>query len=237
MSVAALADLTGASAITIRRDLALLSEAGVLARTHGGAARATRGMRVPYAERLETDHAAKLALGSAAAALVRDGEAVLVDNGTTALMVARQLASRPVVAMPLSLGAALALTGGEAEVVLPGGPLDRETLAMSSVGAVDAIRSFRADTFVLGTCSASLSHGLMSDSYADAEVKKAGIGAAARTVLVATGAKLRSQASFVFARCEDLDFLVTTDDAPAELLAALSIAGVAVEVVGKGGEG
>lgn len=236
VSVAALADLTGASTITIRRDLTVLAKTGVLVRTHGGATRAIRGGHASYAERLGAEHQVKLNLGEAAAALVSDRETVLIDNGTTVLAVARCLATRPIVAMPLSLHAAMALTGGDAEVLLPGGPLERDTLAMSSVGAINAIRDFPADTFILGTCSARPDHGLASETYTDAEVKKAGIRSAARTILVASGTKLRRQASFVFARCEDLDYVVTTDDAPAELLAMLSVAGVAVQLIARSTE-
>lgn len=232
MSVADLSELTGASTITVRRDLAELAELGALARTHGGAGRASaRGSRVPYSVRLDADRERKSALARAVGALVRDGESIILDNGTTCLAVAEQLAERPVVVLPLSLIAALTLASGTAEVILPGGPVERDVLAMTSAAAIDAVRAFRADTFVLGTCAASSDQGLTSDNYADAAMKREAMRSSARRILVSTGSKLNSTASFRFASYAELDRVVTTRDAPPAVLHDLRSAGAVVDLV------
>ena len=223
----------GASAITIRRDLAELAGQGTLRRVRGGAARAdARGALMPFSVRFEADRTRKDALGAAAAALVADGESLFLDNGTTCYAVARHLAGRPVTALALSLHSAAALaTRPGARVVVPGGPVENDTLAFTSHAAVDAVRDTRADVAVIGTCSAQPGTGLTSTSYEDAQVKRACLAAAVRRVLVTTADKLTRTSTFRFGTPGDLTHLVTTSDAPPDLLASFRAEGVEVHLV------
>ena len=75
---------------TVRRDLGELAEAGLLRRVHGGALPPAVGGR-PYAVRREQAPAAKAAIAEATSRLLRDGQVILLDSGTTALEVARHL--------------------------------------------------------------------------------------------------------------------------------------------------
>lgn len=232
VSVADLVELTGASAITVRRDLAELEAAGAVARTHGGATRpAARGRPMPFSVRWDTDAERKQALGAAAAALVADDEALVLDNGTTCFAVAEALAGRPVTVMALSLrpAAALAARPG-ATVLVPGGPVETDSLAFVSASAVDAVHGMRADVAVLGACSAAPAHGLTSTTYDDARIKRAALAVATRRVLVATADKLVRTSTFRFGDLEDLTHLVTTADAPPEALDEFRAAGVDVHL-------
>lgn len=90
VDVARLAGDLDTSEVTVRRDLDLLAEAGVLQRVHGGAVSLLmRGDELPFAMREVESSETKARIGAAAAALLRDGEAVVVDSGTTGLAVAR----------------------------------------------------------------------------------------------------------------------------------------------------
>ena len=108
LSVNALSRLTGVSVITVRRDLAELARDGRVVRVHGGALRAPRrGSLRPVALRRDEDVEAKRVLARATAAMVEDGESVIVDSGTTCELVAEELAGRairarrPRVALPV----------------------------------------------------------------------------------------------------------------------------------------
>ena len=79
--------------------------------------------------------------------------------------------------------------------------------------------------------SASAAHGLTSASYEDAEIKKASIQAATKTILVATGAKLNQTSNFRFGTPTDLTHLITTRDADYEVLAAFRTEGVQVTLI------
>src|SRR5258707_5065331 len=83
------------SEMTVRRVLYKLSDAGLIIRTPGGAMVAPSGsMERTFLERSEKMSAAKDAVGRAAAGLVREGETVVLDSGTTTRYVARHLAAR-----------------------------------------------------------------------------------------------------------------------------------------------
>jgi DeoR/GlpR family transcriptional regulator of sugar metabolism len=229
--VADLVELTGASAVTIRRDLAELASHGALSRTHGGARQAfKRGSPLPFSSRLDSDIDNKLALAGAAAGLVADHESVIVDNGRTCLEVARCLAGRPITALALSLHAAAALASRPgAYVTVPGGPVETDSLAMTAAG-LEAVRAVRADVAVIGACSASSTHGLTSTTYEDAALKRAVITASSRVVLVAGAEKLSRSSTFRFGGPEDLTHLVTTKDAPDDLVAMFRDLGVDVHL-------
>ena len=230
VSVTALARLTGVSAVTVRRDLTELAQADLVRRVHGGATLAPRrGAQQPYALRAGEDLDAKRILARATADLIEDGESVVLDNGTTCELIAEHLAGRDLTVMALSLrtAATLAAVPG-VRTVVPGGAVETETLSMLTIGAVDALRDFRADTAVLGACAASPSDGLCTVQSEDAAVKRAVIASGSRVILPTTARKLTRSSSYRFGRLSDLDELLTTADAPGEVVAALRGTGVAV---------
>jgi DeoR/GlpR family transcriptional regulator of sugar metabolism len=233
LRIAQLAELTGSSAVTIRRDLVELEAHGSVRRTHGGAARAAKfGEEVPYRIRVGEEQQAKADLAEAAAALINDYDSLIIDNGTTCHAVALELAGRPVTALCLSLHVAGALASVPgARVIVPGGPVEPDTLALYGSQAVDAVRNISADILLLGACSVSATRGLTAVSYEDAEIKKASIQAASKTILVATGAKLNQTSNFRFGAPTDVTHLITTRDADYEVQAAFRAAGVQVTLI------
>src|ERR1700761_6854818 len=175
-----LVELTGASAVTIRRDLADLEAHGSLRRTRGSAARAAKfGEDVSYQLRASEDQQAKTRLAVAAAALISDYDSLIIHNGPPCHAVASELAGRPVTALCLSLhvAAALAVVPG-ARVIIPGGPVEPDNLALYGSQALDAVRDISADVLLLGACSISATRGLTSATYEDAQLKRASIAAA-----------------------------------------------------------
>src|SRR6478672_1261834 len=117
VSVQDLVARLGVSAATIRRDLAELSDAGLVRRVHGGAA--------PLA--VADDAAAdKQAIARRAAELVRDGDTILLDIGTTTGALAHELKGRSITVITPSLAVLDALRGDAAvDIVLLGGSLRR----------------------------------------------------------------------------------------------------------------
>lgn len=232
-TIGELCALTGASAITVRRDLVELAEVGAVARVRGGAEPvAHRGSGFPFALRAGEHGGDKASLAAAAAALVPDDASVLVDNGTTAVAVARALAGRRIRALALSLHAAAALGARPgAEVRVPGGTIVHDDLSFAGVGALQAVRETRFDVAILGACAASPESGLTVAGWDDAQVKREAIAQARRVVLVVTVDKLERTAAHRFATFADVDVVVTTADAPADLLHPIRAAGAEVVLV------
>jgi DeoR/GlpR family transcriptional regulator of sugar metabolism len=112
VSLGELSEQLKASESTIRRDLEALDRSGAIRRTHGGAMAATDSVSVPaFEDRSRVSLSEKRAIARAAAQLVKDGETILLDGGTTTFEVARQLAGRSVQVVTNSLPIANLLAG------------------------------------------------------------------------------------------------------------------------------
>lgn len=215
-SVSELVTLTGASAVSIRRDLGELSDQGAVTRVRGGAAPViSRGAEYPFTIRRGADTVAKTLLARAVAGMITPGDSVLIDNGTTALAVAEELSGLGITVMALSLhaAAALARTPGN-EVVVPGGVVSHDGLAFTGPGAAEAVRAMRFDIVVLGACAADPENGLTVAGWGDSQVKRAAIESTRSVVLVATPDKFSRTAAHRFGSFRDLDTIVTTQGSP-----------------------
>ncbi|MGC9666114.1 DeoR/GlpR family DNA-binding transcription regulator [Planosporangium sp. 12N6] len=164
VSTEELVALTGASGETIRRDLTTLEHKGVLKRVHGGATSAlvSADEEAPFQERSSANHEAKIAIGRAAATLVRPGQTVIIDVGTTALEVARALPGSfhgTVATCSLLVAAELAGRAG-VEVLVSGGRVRGGDLACSNSHAVAFFTDLRADVAFLGSGGVDVEAGL-----------------------------------------------------------------------------
>jgi DeoR family fructose operon transcriptional repressor len=113
---------------TVRRDVDLLEQSGLVERTHGGVVwvgeKQTNGSARPYAfdQRMNYRREAKLRIAQAASQLVRPGQTVLVDGGTSTFYLARELAGRSVQLVTNSLPIGnLFLNDDSVELLLTGG--------------------------------------------------------------------------------------------------------------------
>lgn len=230
VAVRELADALDASEVTIRRDLDELAAAGVLRRVRGGAVSALmRGEEPPFAMREVESAAAKTRIASAAAGLLADGEAVLLDSGTTGLAAADALAGRRLTVMPLSLHAVHALQASDTvTLLLAGGAVRPGELSLTGPIAESSIESFRFDTTLLTCCGFSLRTGVTAHDVQDAAVKRAAIASSARTIALVDGTKFARTALAVVCEATDVDVVVTDDAAPRDEIARLRDAGVEV---------
>lgn len=238
ISVLDLARLTGCSAVTIRRDLTDLAGRGLLRRVHGGAVAVDRrGTPMPYAMRADQHTTAKAAIARVVAELVQDDASVVLDNGSTIVAVADELAGHQITAMCLSLRAASALSRAPEDgsrsptrIATPGGAVSGDSLEYGGASCLEALAAFRADVAVLGACSASPAHGLSVTTSEDARIKRAILASSMHVILAATGDKLSRTSSFRFGSLEQVDDLVTTVDVPDAALADIRAAGVRVHI-------
>ncbi|MFI9029479.1 DeoR/GlpR family DNA-binding transcription regulator [Streptomyces sp. NPDC053560] len=233
MGVAELAELTGASEMTIRRDLEALAGQGVLERFRGGArSLLLRGEEPPFALRAQEGIAAKRRIAAAVADLLTDGESVVLDSGTTCLEVARVLASRRLTVLPLSLHAVNALTGApRLTLLVPGGRPRPGELALTGPLTEASLAALRFDTAVIGCCGLTVATGLTAYDLEDAAVKRTAIASARRVIAVAEADKLSRTALALVAPASALHTVITDESAPDEETDALTAAGVTVQKV------
>lgn len=234
VTVPDLAALTGASEMTVRRDLDVLAAQGVLERFRGGARTLLlRGEEPPFALRAHEALDAKRRIAAEVSRLVADGETVLLDSGTTCLEVARLLHGRQVTVMPLSLQAVHLLSDAPAPTVLmvPGGRPRSNEGALTGPLTLASLAALRFDTAIVGCCGLSAAEGLTAYDLDDAAVKQAVIASSRRIVAAADGGKLGRTAHAHVAPAAVVHTLVTDTSAPADEVSALESGGTVVDAV------
>jgi len=154
VDVSAAAARLGTTQMTIRRDLDVLVQRGVARRVRGGAiSLLARGDEIPYWMRELESPEAKVRIGEAAARLLRDGEAVAIDSGTTALECARALFERRLTVMTVSLRAADVMADSPTiNVLVPGGEVRRGERTLVGPAAVTGVADLRLDAAIIGAC-------------------------------------------------------------------------------------
>ncbi len=229
VEVAHAADAFGAAEMTVRRDLDRLVSMGMARRVRGGAiSLLMRGEELPFAMRALEGAQAKVRIGAAVAEVLRDGEAVLLDSGTTAVQAARALVGRRMTVMAMSLHVTSVLSASQSvRLLVPGGETRPGELAMVGPLALASIDALRFDTAVLAPCG--LAGGqVTAHDLGDAAVKQAMIRASARVILAADGSKFRQTAMAVVGAADAFDMVITDATAPGDALGALRAAGVEV---------
>ena len=227
-SIVALAERLGVSPATVRRDLVRLDEEGLLTRVYGGAS--------PISDRDEpfTDVATvrveeKDAVAERAAALVKDGETVLLDIGTTAHRLARRLHGRnlTVVTSNMAVYEELADDAG-IELVLLGGMLRREYRSLVGFLTEDNLRQVHADHLFLGTSGVRPDGRVMDTTVVEVPVKRAMIAASDRVILLADSAKFPGTGVATVCGPDALNTVVTDAPVDERTAAAFDEAGVTI---------
>lgn len=233
VSVVELATLTECSEMTIRRDLEALEGAGVLRRVHGGAVSIPlSAVEPPYALRALSNADAKRRLAVACGELLADGESIVLDAGTTAVQVAKEIRGRGMTVAPLSVQVLCELASdSHTQLLAPGGTV--RTGEQSFVGEL-AERAFdhvRFDTVVLACCGLDADAGASTHHLEDARVKRAALAAASRVLVVVTSDKLGRVAFGQVCPTARID-VVLTDAADTDLeVEVLRTAGTSVHTI------
>ena len=213
-----LAAEAGVQPITIRRDLEVMAEEGVVIRVRGGAIRNDRvRLEFGYAERSEQNRREKSAIAAHAASMVQPGQTIILDTGTTTQLLARELVSRVdiqivtnsmIVAYELrnSLGVNVILLGGQArrggfELI---GPITERLLT-----------DLHADFAFLGADAIDPELGFFTTDLGVARVEELMIKAASTVVVLADASKLGRRAFARYAAFAPVHLLITSGATPA----------------------
>ncbi len=229
VDVADLARRLDTSEVTIRRDLDELARLGAARRVRGGAVSLVqRGQELPFAVRSGQAGAAKARIAQAAAGMVSDGEAVIVDTGTTGVAAAAALAGRSLTVIALSMPAAAELWPTPTSVIVPGGSVRPGEGGLAGSATEQALAGFRVDTLLLTCCGISTEAGITAFDAAETAVKQAAQRSARRTILLADAAKFGRSALSVLGDWTTVDVLVTDAGPDVAEVKAFAEAGVQV---------
>ena len=224
-----LAQSFGVSEMTVRRDLRELAREGKLERVRGGAVNASG--EPPFEETVVERFEAKDRIGAAAAALVRDGDTVMIDIGATTLQAAHHLHGRRITVVTTSLAVYEELVPDHGiDLLLPGGVVRRNYRSLVGVLAEDSLRQLKADVLFLGTSAIDERLAVWDDTMVEVPIKRAMIAAAERVVLLADAEKFAMSGVVRVCEAGALDHIVTDSALPAAARAAIEEAGIEVTV-------
>ncbi len=222
LSLGELCDRLDVSEPTARRDLAVLEAEQAITRTHGGALVEYNQKFPSFNERLGRASAIKRRLGAAAAKLLKPGQTVWLDGGTTLYYVAEALADRRppgLVVVTHNMPAAELLADlGDVDVHLLGGQYFRRTSLLLGPRTVSAARRWRFDVALLGVEGIDRS-GLWNSLRDVVLLQRAVIRGAALSVVLGDAIKFGRRAAEFLAPGHEVDRILS-DATPSDFEAA-----------------
>ncbi len=217
VSIAELKNRLEVTEVTIREDLKFLEQRNVLTRVRGGAvAPRTGAMELSLEVTATTNHAEKRAIGAHAASMVKNGQTIIMDVGSTTTEMAKALSPElvRVVAITNGLNIALILESlPGVSVIVTGGtlrPLQHSLVAPMGTLLLDQLK---ADVAFLGCNGVDPDRGFTNSNIAEAEIKQAMVRSAGRTVFLADHDKIGEVASAFVTDISGADLLITDDGA------------------------
>lgn len=228
-TVGQLAEATGSSIATIRRDLHRLDGAGLLRRTHGGAV--IDEADAPFATVETVNREGKERIAHAAAQKIRDGQAVILDIGTTTLQLARLLAGRPVTVITPNL-AVYDLLRDDRDVHLVLLPGDYDPVYRSVAGhlTTETLRMIRADHAYLGVSGISPGGDLRDTTLAQVPIKQAMVAACDGATVLADREKFPGSGAGLIPLAAAVQRIITDAPLPPDTARALALREVDVVV-------
>lgn len=214
---------------TIRRDLRDLAAEGLLLRVHGGALPISPAV-ANFASRQTQEPGAKSAIARAAASMVREGQVVLLDGGTTNIQVAQNLPQElhaTVITNSPPLAVALA-DHPNIEVIMLGGHLFKHSLVTVGVATLEALQMVRADLYMLGICSLHPKVGISTVDLDEAYLKRAMIACSAEVVALASPEKINTAAPYIVGPLSELTDIVTEQGVSEEILEPYRSVGITI---------
>jgi DeoR/GlpR family transcriptional regulator of sugar metabolism len=213
----------------VRRDLRELAAQGLCKRVYGGALPLSAAS-TPLKQRRHEHVGRKMALARKAVTLVRQGQVLLIDAGSTNTAIAAVLPDHfGLTVVTNAPDVARALMDREGfEIVLIGGRIHAGIGAAVGAQAIKDIGRIRADLCFPGACAIDAAHGLWSFDSEEALLKRAMIDASGETIVVATQDKLSSAATYRVAGMDEVHHLVIEHAVDRATRAAFAAAGVTV---------
>lgn len=192
-----LAEKLNVSKPTIRRDIDVLSRAGLIRKVHGGAVAisSTSLHEIPYSNKENINASAKQKIGIAAARLVESGEIIILDSGTTSLEVAKNLNKSDITVLTNDIKIAMELAVKDnVQTFVCEGRLDTPVYTLSGSAPIEFFKKVHVNKLFLGCDALDFSFGISDRNIETAETKKAMTHAADEVILITDSSKIKKKA-------------------------------------------
>ena len=229
-----LARKLGSSEITIRRDLDMLHDRGLVYRTHGGA--------LPIQSASEADRSLterelqhpreKIKIAAAAAKCVHEGMSVILDSGSTTTAIARALADfTHLTVITNAINIASELSGSSVDVILTGGLLRKNSYSLVGPLAEESLRHLKADILFLGVEGLDARFGLSTANLLEAQLNRIMVQSAQRVIAVCDSSKFGRRSLSSIVPISAIHDVITDKQAPKADMEELRKAGVTVTAI------
>ena len=222
------------SEVTIRQDLNGLKEQGLVRRAHGGALPAEEmAVESPLLERAQMHAEEKARIASAAAALIKDGETIVLDSGTTTQEIARRIKGRQklrVITNGVNIATELLGVRG-IQVILLGGAIREDSFSVVGHVAEEMLNEFAADKIFFGAAGCDPSFGPSTPTVEEARVNQAMVRVSRKRILVADSSKFGKRTLCRIMPLSDIHTVITDDKLEPSLQQAVRGAGVELVLV------
>jgi DeoR family transcriptional regulator of aga operon len=212
------------SQITIRKDLDYLQVKGLIQRSHGGALRIQSSALVDptLQEKQKRNFEEKQRIGAAALKMIKEGQCIILDSGTTTTAIAQGLkrfSQLTVITNAVNIAAELA--GTNFEVILVGGTLRKNSFSLVGPLAEDNLQEMHADILFLGVDGFDLDVGITTPNFLESRVNRAMIRAAREVVAVCDSTKFNRRSLSRIAPVSAVHRVITDQNLPRETAEAL----------------
>ena len=235
-----LANRLNVSPNTIRRDLAILEQQGVLRRTQGGAVLqdAQPPIRQPFEQRSRSYSAEKEAIGKYAATLVEPGSTIILDAGTTTQHLANHLHEiEELTVATNSLEIAYSLTPyPNITLIVSGGIFFESSRSLTGLPAENFFSQIHAAQLFLGARGVSIEDGLTNANMYETPIKKQMIEVSKEIILLADHSKFGNVTLSPFAPLQSVHKLITDRHTPQQMIEEFENLGITVVTVGEEGD-
>ncbi|CAI0694275.1 Glycerol-3-phosphate regulon repressor [Serratia quinivorans] len=219
------------SSVTIRSDLRQLEKSGCAVRAYGGAMLNKQfAFDRPLQDKGRLNRDVKYAIACAAAELVNDGDAIILDSGSTTSQMAQQLVGKKdLVVMTNALNIAFELANNEqVDLMVVGGSVRRKSWSLYGPAAEQHMRQFRFDKLFLGVDGFDLQSGITTPDPGEAQLNRAMCDVAREVIAVADASKFGRTSFCMIREIGQIQRLVTDSRIPESYLHALNHLGVDV---------
>ncbi len=209
-----------ASAVTIRSDLNELHQRGLIQRSHGGAViQDTVYRESPVQDRIKNQSKEKQRIGALAATLVKEGETIILDSGTTTLEVARHLRNfRNLQVITNGLNIAMELLGSRGiQTIIMGGTVRDDSASVVGRSTEDMLEQFSADKLFLCGAGCDPDFGVSGTNLDETMANRAMLRAAREIIVVADSSKFIKRSMSLITTFSEVDLVISDVLLPEEM--------------------
>ncbi len=221
---------------TIRRDIRPLVDAGTLVKHHGAVSPAVTGGEAPFERRMRENAGEKREIARHAAAMISDGDSVMLDTGTTTSILARELLKKTgltIVTNSSDIARTLATVNGN-RVYMAGGELRGDNGAAFGRTAIEFVSNFSVRHAIISIAAVDAASGLMDHQLAEAEFARTVLGCGHQRTVVTDHTKFSRSALVKVCGFDEFDLLITDRTPPDAVLDRIRSGSASCEVAAQG---